>query len=194
MKPKLHSYWGKIPLILKDFIKAVGFDPQLIYVRRDMCTDFQHRKTRQVSPWQLGRKKWIDHPLEVFQEAKWKKNQNFNFPLYYKLFNITFTFMTTIHSGTIHFVSKFGILPLWHWFLHQLLIVFKGSMWLLYLDFRRPVIWFMVKETLGRANAFTLFIPNQYFGIIVDIMNNTFLSKIPLQMDTIPLLLDFLPW
>jgi len=33
----------------------------------------------------------------------------------------------------------------------------------------------MLKETLGRASAFVLIIPNQYFGIILYIMDSTFL-------------------
>lgn len=40
---------------------------------------------------------------------------------------------------------------------------------------RRPVIQFMLKETLGRDSTFALIITKQYFGIIMYILDNTFL-------------------
>lgn len=64
-----------------------------------------------------------------------------------------------------------------------------------YLDKRRLVIQFTLKETLGRASTFDFIIPNQHFGIIIYILDNIpFLSRIPLQVDPLPLFLDFFVW
>lgn len=53
----------------------------------------------------------------------------------------------------------------------------------------------MLKENLGGVSAFDFIIPNQYFSIIIYILDNILsLSRIPLHVDPLPLFLDFLVW